>query len=57
MSTIIVLLLCEDGQDMVEYVLILGFVALVGAAAMIGMGGNISAIWNIINSRLAAASN
>jgi Flp pilus assembly pilin Flp len=47
----------ECGQDMVEYVLILAFVALAGAAAILGMSGDINTIWSIANSRLAAAGN
>lgn len=46
----------EDGQDMVEYALLLGFVALSGAAFYISMGVTVSNIWGIVNSRLAAAN-
>jgi len=46
----------EDGQDLVEYSLLLAFVALVGAAMYIGMGRSTSTIWTIVNSRLAAAN-
>ena len=51
------LITSTDGQDMVEYVLILAFVAIAGAAAMFGVGSDITAIWSIVNSRLAAANN
>jgi Flp pilus assembly pilin Flp len=50
------LCLQDDGQDMVEYTLILAFIALASAAALIGMNGSMSTIWSIINSRLTAAS-
>ena len=43
----------ENGQDLIEYSLLLAFVCLVGAAAFIGMGGSINTIWTITNSRLA----
>jgi Flp pilus assembly pilin Flp len=45
----------EEGQDTVEYALILAFITLAGAAAYIGMGTNINSIWSIVNSRLASA--
>ena len=46
----------EDGQDLVEYTLLLAFVALVGAAVFIGMGESTSEIWTAVNSRFAAAN-
>ncbi|MDP3001371.1 MAG: hypothetical protein Q8N47_28060 [Bryobacterales bacterium] len=46
----------ESGQDLVEYSLLLAFIALSGAAAIMGMGESISAIWRGVNSRLTAAN-
>ena len=46
---------CE-GQDLIEYTLLLAFIALVGAALFIGMGGTTSGLWTIVNSRLASAN-
>ena len=46
----------EDGQDLVEYTLLLAFIALVGAAIFIGMGSTTSGIWTLVNSRFAAAN-
>jgi Flp pilus assembly pilin Flp len=46
----------ESGQDMVEYTLLLAFIALVGAAVFIGMGETSSSIWTIVNSRMANAN-
>ena len=46
----------EQGQDLVEYSLLLAFVCLVGAAMFIAMGGTTSNLWGIVNSRLAAAN-
>jgi Flp pilus assembly pilin Flp len=43
------------GQDMVEYVLILAFISLAGAAALLGVGADIKTLWTIVNSRLATA--
>jgi len=46
----------EEGQDLIEYSLLLAFVALAGAAVFVGMGNTTSGIWNTVNSRLANAS-
>ena len=46
----------DSGQDLVEYSLLLAFIALAGAAAIIGMGGSINLLWSVANSRLAAAN-
>jgi Flp pilus assembly pilin Flp len=36
----------EDGQDLIEYTLLLAFVALASAALFIGAGGNINGVWD-----------
>ncbi len=46
----------ESGQDLVEYSLILAFIALSGAAAYIGMSSSTQGLWSIVNSRLANAN-
>ena len=46
----------ERGQDLIEYTLLMAFVALASAALFIGAGGSISGIWTVSNSQLAAAS-
>lgn len=46
----------EEGQDLIEYSLLLAFIALCGAGAYIGMGSITSGIWSIVNGRLASAS-
>ena len=46
----------EDGQDLLEYTLLLAAVALAGAAALIGMSGSTNILWSVANSRLAAAN-
>jgi Flp pilus assembly pilin Flp len=46
----------EEGQDLIEYTLLLAFVALASAALFINAGGSIAGIWNITNSRLNAAA-
>jgi len=46
----------EEGQDLVEYTLLLAFVALASAALFIGAGGSVSGIWQTANTRLEAAN-
>jgi len=46
----------EQGQDLVEYTLLLAFVALASAALFIGAGGSVSTIWTVANSQLGAAA-
>ena len=46
----------EGGQDLVEYSLLLAFVALASAALFIGAGGSIGGIWVVANSRLVDAN-
>ncbi len=46
----------EQGQDLIEYTLLMAFVALASAALFLGAGGSISGIWSTTNSQLAAAN-
>jgi Flp pilus assembly pilin Flp len=46
----------EQGQDLIEYTLLMAFVALASAALFLGAGGSIAGIWTVSNSQLAAAS-
>ena len=46
----------EQGQDMVEYSLLLAAIALAGAAAFIGMSSSTNVLWTIANSNLAAGN-
>jgi Flp pilus assembly pilin Flp len=46
----------EQGQDLIEYTLLMAFVALASAALFLGAGGSIRGIWNVTNSQLAAAN-
>jgi len=46
----------EQGQDLIEYTLLMAFVALASAALFIGAGGSISGIWTSTNTSLAAAN-
>ena len=46
----------EKGQDLIEYTLLLAFVALASAAIFIGAGNSISGIWQTTNTKLANAN-
>jgi Flp pilus assembly pilin Flp len=46
----------ETGQDLIEYTLLMAFVALASAALFIGAGGSIKGIWTSTNSQLTAAN-
>ena len=46
----------ESGQDLIEYTLLMAFVALASAALFLGAGGSISGIWSTSNSQLATAN-
>jgi Flp pilus assembly pilin Flp len=46
----------ETGQDLIEYTLLLAFVALASAAVFIGAGGSISGIWGSANTQLSNAN-
>jgi Flp pilus assembly pilin Flp len=46
----------EAGQDLVEYSLLLGFLAL-GSLALLGtVGGSIKTIWTTINTSIGTAA-
>jgi Flp pilus assembly pilin Flp len=46
----------EEGQDLVEYTLLMAFVCLGSAAMFISAGQSMQGIWNVANSRLGAAN-
>jgi Flp pilus assembly pilin Flp len=46
----------EQGQDLIEYTLLMAFVALASAALFIGAGSSIKGIWTATNSQLTAAN-
>ena len=46
----------EQGQDLIEYTLLLAFVALASAALFIGAGNSVKGIWSVTNSQLSAAN-
>jgi Flp pilus assembly pilin Flp len=46
----------EDGQDTMEYTLLLGFVALAAAAIFPTVTGSIKTIWNAAKNHLSNAA-
>jgi len=46
----------EQGQDLIEYTLLLAFVALASATLFIGSGGSVSSIWGAASSTLSNAA-
>jgi Flp pilus assembly pilin Flp len=42
----------EEGQDLIEYTLLVAFVCLATAALFVNSGGSLSGIWITANSRL-----
>jgi len=45
----------ESGQDLIEYTLLMAFVALASAALFIGAGGSVKGIWTVTNNQLSSA--
>ena len=46
----------EQGQDLIEYTLLMAFVALASAALFLGAGGSIKGIWTTTNDQLTNAN-
>jgi Flp pilus assembly pilin Flp len=46
----------EQGQDLIEYTLLMAFVALASAALFLGAGSSIKGIWTSMNTQLATAN-
>jgi len=46
----------DDGQDLIEYTLLMAFVALASSALLIGAGVSINGILTVTNAQLAVAN-
>ncbi|HVW86171.1 MAG TPA: hypothetical protein VHB50_15895 [Bryobacteraceae bacterium] len=46
----------EEGQDLIEYTLLIAFVALAAAALLGNVGTSISGIWGSMSTQLSTAS-
>jgi Flp pilus assembly pilin Flp len=47
----------EEGQDLIEYTLLMAFVALASAALFLGAGSSVKNIWTSANTQLESAAN
>ena len=56
MKHILTFLKDEQGQDLIEYSLLMAFVALGSATLFLGAGRSIKGIWTAVNSQLTAAN-
>lgn len=46
----------DQGQDLIEYTLLLGFVCLASAALFIKAGGSVKGIWSTTSSQISYAN-
>jgi len=46
----------ESGQDLIEYTLLLAFVALASASLFVSAGNSVQGIWTSASSQLVAAN-
>ena len=46
----------EQGQDLIEYILLMAFVALASAALFVSSGAYVSEIWSVGNTDLSSAA-
>jgi len=46
----------ESGQDLIEYTLLMAFVALASASIFVSTGSSISGIWGAANNQLSNAA-
>ncbi|MDR3719056.1 MAG: Flp family type IVb pilin [Bryobacteraceae bacterium] len=46
----------EEGQDLVEYALLMGFIALAAVAILTTLGGDISAMFTATDGHITAAT-
>ena len=46
----------EQGQDLIEYTLLMAFVCLASAGLFVSAGSSVAGIWNSANTQLASAN-
>jgi Flp pilus assembly pilin Flp len=46
----------DDGQDLIEYSLLIAFVAMASTALFIGAGNDVKGVWSQANTKLATAN-
>ena len=47
----------EDGQDMVEYALLLAFIALAATAMLGSIKNSLNTLWSNVNTKIGNAAN
>jgi Flp pilus assembly pilin Flp len=50
------LLVRSDGQDLIEYALLAAFISIATMVALTGIGGNVGATYQTVNTSIAAAN-
>ncbi len=56
MKTLLSFLKEENGQDLIEYTLLIAFIALASAAIFVNVGGSATAIWGGASNQLSNAA-
>jgi Flp pilus assembly pilin Flp len=46
----------DQGQDLIEYSLLMAFIAVTAVGLFRGAGGNVRGVWTITNKQLAQAN-
>jgi pilus assembly protein Flp/PilA len=47
----------DQGQDLIEYALLAGFIALTSVAAITAVGTNLNLLWQKVSSQVSSAAN
>jgi Flp pilus assembly pilin Flp len=56
MSYLLRFLKDEEGQDLIEYTLLMAFIALASASIFVGAGGSVNSIWQNASNQLSNAA-
>ncbi len=46
----------DDGQDLIEYALLAGFISLVAITAITGVGTGVNGVWLSVDTQVTAAA-
>jgi Flp pilus assembly pilin Flp len=44
----------EEGQDIIEYVLLLGFISIIAIVAIEATGTNVNAVWEFVSEQVGS---
>jgi len=56
MKSFILFLKDEEGQDLIEYTLLMAFIALASAAIFVSAGSSVNSIWQNASTQLSNAA-